>query len=145
MTGKTVKEVARTLNIPKSTLRYYDKVDLLKPNREGNGYRVYQEVDLTMIKYILVMKYGEFSLEEMQTVLNMMKIDSSDVCREKTTQLIESKKKIFQDKINYYKQMLVLFEKVPEIKEFNNEEESEIDHYIEQIYHTFIANGDINK
>lgn len=140
--GKKVKEVAKKLSIPKSTLRYYDKVDLLKPSREENGYRVYQESDLLMIKYILVMKYGEFSLEEMQTVLNTMQIDPTSVCIEKTEQLIAAKKKLFQDKIDYYEQMVALFDKIPDIINFTNEEESEIDCYIEEIYQTIVANGD---
>lgn len=143
--GETVKEVAKKLSIPKSTLRYYDKVDLLKPSREENGYRVYNESDLLMVKYILVMKYGEFSLEEMQTVLNAMQVDSTTVCIEKTEQLITAKKKLFQNKINYYQQMLALFEKIPEIKGFTSEEESEIDCYIEQIYQTIVEKGEINR
>lgn len=145
MTGKTVKQVAAIFNIPKSTLRYYDKVDLLKPTRKENGYRFYQELDLIMIKYILVMKYGEFSLEEMQLVLKMMGVESTARCKEKTERLIESKKKFFQDKINYYKQMLSLFEKIPEINDLDVDEESEIDRYIEEIYQMISENGAVNQ
>lgn len=135
MTGKTVKEAAKILGVPKSTLRYYDKIDLLKPSREDNGYRVYQKIDLLMIKYILVMKYGEFNLEEMQTLLGLISDETTTDCREKTEKLIKAKKKLFQDKIDYYQQMVSLFEKIPEIKDFNDEEERAIDSYVEQIYH----------
>ncbi|ALS01680.1 hypothetical protein ATZ33_09940 [Enterococcus silesiacus] len=145
MTGKTVKQVAEILNIPKSTLRYYDKVDLLKPTRKENGYRVYQELDLIMIKYILVMKYGEFSLEEMQLILKMMGVETTASCKEQTERLIDSKKKFFQDKIDYYKQMLSLFEKIPEINDFNVEDESKIDRYIEEIYQMISENGTMDQ
>ncbi|MEI5989642.1 hypothetical protein A5881_001135 [Enterococcus termitis] len=145
MTGKTVQQAAAILNIPKSTLRYYDKVDLLKPTRKENGYRIYKELDLIMIKYIVVMKYGEFNLEETQLVLNMIGTETTASCREKTELLIESKKKVFQAKIDYYKQMLSLFEKIPEINDLNLEKENEIDRYIEEIYHMISENGTINE
>ncbi|MEI5993402.1 MerR family transcriptional regulator [Candidatus Enterococcus mansonii] len=143
--GKTVKEVAEILNVPKSTLRYYDKVNLVNPSRESNGYRMYQEVDLRIVKYILVMKYGEFNLEEIQTILKVMDTNTTAGCRERTELLIEKKKKFFQDKINYYEQMLALFEQVPEIKDFTREEESEIDSYIEKIYDLIVKNGEISR
>lgn len=145
MTGKTVQQAAAILNIPKSTLRYYDKVDLLKPTRKENGYRIYKELDLIMIKYIVVMKYGEFNLEETQLVLNMIGTETTASCKEKTELLIESKKKVFQAKIDYYKQMLSLFEKIPEINDLNLEKENEIDRYIEEIYHMISENGTINE
>ncbi|MGX7264938.1 MerR family transcriptional regulator [Enterococcus crotali] len=145
MTGKTVQQAAAILNIPKSTLRYYDKVDLLKPTRKENGYRIYKELDLIMIKYIVVMKYGEFNLEETQLVLKMIGTETTASCREKTELLIESKKKVFQAKIDYYKQMLSLFEKIPEINDLNLEKENEIDRYIEEIYHMISENGTINE
>ncbi|WP_086278594.1 MULTISPECIES: hypothetical protein [unclassified Enterococcus] len=55
--------------------------------------------------------------------------------------MIKAKKKLFQDKIDYYQQMVSLFEKVPEIKDLNDEEERAIDSYVEQIYHMISTPG----
>lgn len=72
MLGKSINEAAKELAISKSSLRYYEKVKLIQPSRTEGGYRSYSDWDLLLIKYILVLKYGEFSLEDIQTVLSFM-------------------------------------------------------------------------
>lgn len=54
--GFTVGETARICSIPADTLRYYDKIGLIRPSVMGeNGYRYYKYEDflfLNMIKYL---------------------------------------------------------------------------------------------
>lgn len=42
----TIKEVEKCLDIPRATVRYYEKEGLIDPIREENGYRDYSEEDV---------------------------------------------------------------------------------------------------
>ncbi len=78
---KTIKEVSIELSISKNTLRYYDEIDLVKPVRNSNQYRYYTEENIVELKYILVLKYGGMSLNEIKKILynrrNKCNIDST--------------------------------------------------------------------
>ena len=41
----TIKEVEKILEIPKATIRFYEKEELVKPQRGSNTYREYTEAD----------------------------------------------------------------------------------------------------
>ena len=63
--------VAKIIGISKSTLRYYDKLDLLIPKRADNQYRFYNEQDLIYLKYIQVLKHNGCSLTEIRELLSL--------------------------------------------------------------------------
>lgn len=51
----TIKEFSKTTGIPSSTLRYYEKENLIPSIKRGaNGHRVYDENDLEWINIICV-------------------------------------------------------------------------------------------
>lgn len=53
----TIKEISEMLNIPATTLRYYEKEGLLPDvERKASGYRVYSEDDLATLKVIECLK-----------------------------------------------------------------------------------------
>ncbi|MGY3777758.1 MerR family transcriptional regulator [Isobaculum melis] len=139
---KTIKETAKRLNLRESTLRYYDKMHLLSPRREANGYRIYEEIDLLTLKYILVMKYGEFQIEEIQLVLSAMSNIPTAECIHKTEKLLALKKATFKEKIHYYQHMLHLIEEIPEMNAIDAETESKIDDYVEKIYASISLEGE---
>lgn len=65
--GKIYKtgEFAKLANVTERTLRYYDKIGLLKPSSVlSNGYRQYTDSDLLKLQKILSMKHLGFSIEE---------------------------------------------------------------------------------
>lgn len=54
MKSYRIGEVAKRLKISIDTLRYYEKIDLLVPiNRNSGGIRLYDESDISRIKFIL--------------------------------------------------------------------------------------------
>jgi DNA-binding transcriptional MerR regulator/quercetin dioxygenase-like cupin family protein len=58
----TVKQVAAMSGVSVRTLHFYDETGLLKPARVGsNGYRYYEEAQLTMLQQILF--YRELGIE----------------------------------------------------------------------------------
>lgn len=58
-------EFAKLANVTERTLRYYDKIGLLKPSSIlSNGYRQYTDSDLLKLQKILSLKHLGFSIEE---------------------------------------------------------------------------------
>ena len=60
---------ARKAKVSLRTIRYYDKIDLLKPTRvDDNGRRYYTDEDFTKLQQILTFKMLGFSLEEIKAM-----------------------------------------------------------------------------
>ncbi|WP_304585145.1 MerR family transcriptional regulator [Dubosiella newyorkensis] len=65
-----IGQLADLGNVSHRTLRYYDKIGLLKPSQiASNGYRQYNEKDLVRLQKILLLKKLGFSLEEIEGML----------------------------------------------------------------------------
>jgi len=69
MKSYTVKQVSDMLKIPKDTLIYYDKLEIVQPRRGENGYRYYRNNDISELKFIVVSKNNDFSLKEIKRYL----------------------------------------------------------------------------
>lgn len=58
-------QFARLANVSERTIRYYDKIGLLKPSFVmENGYRQYSDLDLLKLQKILSLKHLGFSIDE---------------------------------------------------------------------------------
>lgn len=58
-------QFAKLANVSDRTIRYYDKIGLLKPSFVmENGYRQYSDLDLLKLQKILSLKHLGFSIEE---------------------------------------------------------------------------------
>lgn len=58
-------QFAKLANVSERTIRYYDKIGLLKPSFVmENGYRQYSDLDLLKLQKILCLKHLGFSIEE---------------------------------------------------------------------------------
>jgi DNA-binding transcriptional MerR regulator len=67
----TVKQLSEIAGITPRTLRYYDRIDLLKPSRVGsNGYRYYDEAALLKLQQILLYRELELPLERIREIVN---------------------------------------------------------------------------
>ncbi len=66
-----INELATLAGITVRTLRHYDAIGLLPPARiDSNGYRIYDETNLERLQQILFFKELDFSLSEIQGILN---------------------------------------------------------------------------
>ena len=60
-----IGQFAKLANVSERTIRYYDKIGLLKPSFVmENGYRQYSDLDLLKLQKILSLKHLGFSIEE---------------------------------------------------------------------------------
>lgn len=68
----TVGEMARLLNVPASTLRYYDKEGLLPfVERSSGGIRMFQESDFEWLQVIGCMKKAGMSIKDIRQYIDL--------------------------------------------------------------------------
>jgi transcriptional regulator, merR family len=61
-----IGEIANKTNLPASTIRYYEKKELLKVDRDKNGRRYYKESDIEWIKFIRRLKETGMLIKDIQ-------------------------------------------------------------------------------
>ena len=66
----TTHEVEEMLSITKKTLIYYENEGLVKPARDGNNYRNYSQEDVSKIKFILLLREMDVTIEEIKQIIN---------------------------------------------------------------------------
>lgn len=67
-----IGDVTRLTGLSADTLRYYEKIKLLRPvTRTASGVRVYGERDVSRLRFILRAKAMNFSLDEISRLLEM--------------------------------------------------------------------------
>lgn len=70
----SIKQVSEMMNIPISTIRYYDKMGLLPfLEKSPSGYRMFKDDDITMLQIIECFKSTGMSIVEMQQFIEMVK------------------------------------------------------------------------
>lgn len=63
----TIKEAAQIMNLPPTTLRFYDREGLLPfMERLESGYRIFSENDLAMLRIIECLKKTGMSIKEIR-------------------------------------------------------------------------------
>lgn len=66
----TIKEVEQYLEVPRATVRFYEKEGLITPERGGNGYRDYSDADVEKLRKIIVFRKLGMSLPDIEDVLD---------------------------------------------------------------------------
>ncbi len=63
-------QLAKMANVTERTIRYYDKIGLLKPSFVSeNGYRQYTKEDVFDLQKIVALRHLGFSIEEIQPII----------------------------------------------------------------------------
>lgn len=66
-----IGEVAERSGIPPKTIRYYEEIGLIRPQRSGNGYRAFRESDLHKLAFLGRARALGFSIEDCRTLLGL--------------------------------------------------------------------------
>ena len=64
-----IKSVSAATGLPAKTIRYYEDVGLVLPQREANGYRVFSDTDMHKLAFLARARSLGFSLESCRTLL----------------------------------------------------------------------------
>lgn len=66
-----VGEAAKRSKLPAKTLRYYEDIGLVTPQRRDNGYRDYSEQDVHRLRFLQRARSLGFSIEECRKLLDL--------------------------------------------------------------------------
>ena len=61
-----IKEVEECLQVPRATIRFYEKEGLINPKKGENGYREYSDYDILILKKIIVLRKLGFSVADIE-------------------------------------------------------------------------------
>lgn len=82
----TIKEVEKVLDIPRATVRFYEKEGLIEPQREENGYRDYNDGDIDKLKKIIILRKIGIAVSDIEDIFDGVKA-MPDVLADNITKL----------------------------------------------------------
>ena len=102
---KTVKEVSRLTGVSVRALHHYDAIGLLRPTRVTEaGYRLYDDTALQRLQNILLFRQLQFSLKEIQEILDSPGFDPLQAL-EQQIQLLELQRTHLDNLISHARQI----------------------------------------
>jgi MerR family Zn(II)-responsive transcriptional regulator of zntA len=149
----SISQISEETGLSADTLRYYEKEGILVAKRKENGYRYYDESDLTDLKYLIVMKYAGFTLAEIKSleitdpITNSSAEGSTEDCATAIKNLITAKISELKLAIKNYQKIAKLLEaslSIVECPESIPEKSKAMDEYIGQIFND-IQKGEFIK
>ncbi|MFF2178624.1 MerR family transcriptional regulator [Lysinibacillus sp. NPDC058147] len=103
---KTIQEVAKQFNVSTRTIRYYEELGLLNPNRSSTNQRTFSKKELAKLKLIFRGKRYGFSLEEIKEMVLLFDFDRTGIQQlERTVEYGEQKIQEIDSKIAELAQM----------------------------------------
>jgi len=66
-----ISDVARQTGLPAKTIRYYEDIALIKPERTGNGYRDFSAQDLHKLQFLGRARVLGFTIEDCRALLGL--------------------------------------------------------------------------
>lgn len=64
-----IGEVAEATGLPAKTIRYYEEIGLVQPDRSPNGYRDFGETEVHKLRFLHRARTLGFSIEDCRTLL----------------------------------------------------------------------------
>jgi DNA-binding transcriptional MerR regulator len=84
----TVTSLARSCNLARSTVLYYESIGLLaRPRRSAGNYRVYSEKELERLHQICTYRDAGLTLADIRSILAAPGSDAAGVLRRRLTEL----------------------------------------------------------
>jgi len=131
----TIHQLATLANISSRTLRYYDKIGLLKPDSfQKNGYRLYSDKSLLRLQQILFFKELEFCLKEIMRILSDPDFKRLPVLQDQAV-LLQLKKQRLQKiikTINHTIMSMQSYIKLTDQELYDSFDTKEVDAYTEE-------------
>src|SRR5271165_2030826 len=84
----TVTQLARSCNLARSTVLYYESIGLLKrPRRSAGNYRIYSEADLARLRQIHTYRQAGLELADIRSLLDSKASDAAAILRRRLAEL----------------------------------------------------------
>lgn len=105
----SISDVSRIMNLPVSTLRYYDKEGLLPYiERKDSGYRIFKEDDIRMLEIIECFKNTGMSIKEIKHFIELVK--QGDISLQQRYELFVERKKTVEKQMQDLQKQLDLID-----------------------------------
>jgi DNA-binding transcriptional MerR regulator len=105
-----IKEAARIMNLPTTTIRYYEKEGLVPfVQRKESGYRIFAESDLAMLKAIECLKNTGMSIKEIRQFVEWVK--QGDDSLQQRYELFLDRKRVVENQMAELQENLDLINK----------------------------------
>ena len=92
-----IREVSEKTGITSDTLRYYEKIGLIKNiSRDKNGIRNYSDEDIQWLEFVKCMRGAGLSIDVLKKYVNLMDKGNNTIPERK--QLLESQLEILKNK-----------------------------------------------
>ena len=118
---KGIADVAREFGVTTRTIRYYEELGLLRPQRTESNLRVFGPADCAKLKLIVRGKQYGFNLEEIREMVLLFDLDRTGA-------------KQLERTIQYGRERLhEVDEKILELQEMKAEMESLLDEFTEKL------------
>ena len=91
----TIKKLAQLADISTRTLRYYDQIGLLKPNKiNKSNYRIYDEKNVNKLQQIMFYRSLDFSLAKIKQIMDDPNFSRLKALKEQQKLLLEKQVEI---------------------------------------------------
>ncbi len=105
MNKYTIKDAAKIMDVPTSTIRYYDKEGLLPfMERLESGYRIFTEDDLAMLRTIDCLKKTGMPIKEIRQYVDLYQ--QGDESLKQRYEMFLERKKLVEAQINELQETL---------------------------------------
>lgn len=105
----TIKEAAKKMNLPASTIRYYDKQGLLPfVERLESGYRSFSEADIGMLNMIECLKRTGMPIKEIKQFCQW--VQQGDMSLQQRYDMFQERRKAVQEQMEQLKKTMEVIE-----------------------------------
>lgn len=110
---KDITEVAHAYDVSTRTIRYYEELGLLKPDRTAGNRRIYPKAEVVKLRLILRGKRYGFTLEEIKEMILLFDKDRTGIKQlERTIDFGNEKIGQVEDKIQELTEMKIEMEQL---------------------------------
>ncbi|PFH91086.1 MerR family transcriptional regulator [Bacillus sp. AFS088145] len=114
----SIGEVAQMLGISTHTLRYYEKEQIILPDRNENGERLYSESHIQWLRFVLKLKETQMPVNKIKEYAHLYtEGEHTSLARldllvehkqsiEHQLKTLEETNKMLEQKINFYKEVI---------------------------------------
>ncbi len=92
------RDFAKLAGVTVRTLHHYDRLGLLKPRRNGAGYRLYAARDLERLEHIVALKFLGVPLKQIKTLMARERIELPDALT-RQRRVLEEKRRLLDNAI----------------------------------------------
>lgn len=96
-----ISEISKLYGISVDSLRYYEELGVLEPQREKNNYRIYSLKDISKLNIIKDLRLLDFSMQQIKDYIDNHSLD-------KTLEILYEEQRLIEERINKLQQRRIL-------------------------------------